>query len=80
VCLGPADVIAWTEFLEWTDTDHLRHSKFVGLREHDVTGFNQYGASSHTAYPGMILSLEVDHGGAPGAYPRGVLKFTSFVR
>jgi ATP-dependent DNA ligase len=21
------------EFLEWTDADHLRHSKFVGLRE-----------------------------------------------
>jgi ATP-dependent DNA ligase len=21
------------EFLEWTDADHLRHSKFVGLRD-----------------------------------------------
>jgi ATP-dependent DNA ligase len=21
------------EFLEWTESDHLRHSKFVGLRE-----------------------------------------------
>ena len=21
------------EFLEWTDSDHLRHSKFSGLRE-----------------------------------------------
>jgi DNA ligase D-like protein (predicted ligase) len=27
------EVVAQLEFLEWTDTDHLRHSKFVGLRE-----------------------------------------------
>jgi DNA ligase D-like protein (predicted ligase) len=26
-------VVAQLEFLEWTDTDHLRHSKFVGFRE-----------------------------------------------
>ena len=26
-------VVAQIEFLEWTDADHLRHSKFVGLRE-----------------------------------------------
>ena len=25
--------VAQIEFLEWTDRDHLRHSKFVGLRE-----------------------------------------------
>ena len=25
--------MAQIEFLEWTDGDHLRHSKFVGLRE-----------------------------------------------
>jgi ATP-dependent DNA ligase len=26
-------LVAQIEFLEWTDSDHLRHSKFVGLRE-----------------------------------------------
>ena len=28
-----ADQVAQIEFLEWTDGDHLRHAKFVGLRE-----------------------------------------------
>jgi ATP-dependent DNA ligase len=28
------EVIAQIEYLEWTDGDHLRHSKFAGLR-HD---------------------------------------------
>jgi DNA ligase D-like protein (predicted ligase) len=27
------DLVAQIEFLEWTESDHLRHSKFVGLRE-----------------------------------------------
>ncbi len=27
------DLVAEIEFLEWTEGDHLRHSKFVGLRE-----------------------------------------------
>ena len=27
------EVVAQIEFLEWTDADHLRHSKFVGLRD-----------------------------------------------
>ncbi len=27
------EVVAQIDFLEWTDADHLRHSKFVGLRE-----------------------------------------------
>ena len=27
------EVVARIEFLEWTDGDHLRHSKFAGLRE-----------------------------------------------
>ena len=27
------EMVAQVEFLEWTDADHLRHSKFVGLRE-----------------------------------------------
>ena len=27
------EIVAQLEFLEWTDADHLRHSKFVGLRE-----------------------------------------------
>lgn len=27
------ETVAQIEFLEWTDADHLRHSKFVGLRE-----------------------------------------------
>jgi len=32
VWVRPA-LVAQIEFLEWTDADHLRHSKFVGLRE-----------------------------------------------
>jgi DNA ligase D-like protein (predicted ligase) len=27
------DLVAQIDFLEWTNADHLRHSKFVGLRE-----------------------------------------------
>jgi bifunctional non-homologous end joining protein LigD len=27
------EIVARIEFLEWTDSDHLRHSKFAGLRE-----------------------------------------------
>ena len=27
------EIVAQIEFLEWTDVDHLRHSKFVGLRD-----------------------------------------------
>jgi ATP-dependent DNA ligase len=27
------ELVAQIEFLKWTDADHLRHSKFVGLRE-----------------------------------------------
>jgi ATP-dependent DNA ligase len=27
------ECVAQIEFLEWTESDHLRHSKFVGLRE-----------------------------------------------
>ena len=27
------EVVAQIEFLEWTDADHLRHSKFAGLRD-----------------------------------------------
>jgi DNA ligase D-like protein (predicted ligase) len=27
------ELVAQIEFLEWTDADHLRHSKFLGLRE-----------------------------------------------
>jgi len=27
------ELVAEIEFLEWTESDHLRHSKFVGLRE-----------------------------------------------
>ena len=26
-------LVARIEFLEWTDSDHLRHSKFAGLRD-----------------------------------------------
>jgi bifunctional non-homologous end joining protein LigD len=26
-------IVAEVEFLEWTEADHLRHAKFVGLRE-----------------------------------------------
>jgi ATP-dependent DNA ligase len=32
VCLRP-EAVAQIEFLEWTEADQLRHSKFVGLRE-----------------------------------------------
>jgi DNA ligase D-like protein (predicted ligase) len=27
------EIVARIEFLEWTDSDHLRHSKFAGIRE-----------------------------------------------
>ena len=27
------ELVAQIEFLEWTESDHLRHSKFAGLRE-----------------------------------------------
>jgi bifunctional non-homologous end joining protein LigD len=27
------EIVAQIEFLEWTESDHLRHSKFVGLRD-----------------------------------------------
>jgi ATP-dependent DNA ligase len=27
------EVVAQIEFLEWIDADHLRHSKFAGLRD-----------------------------------------------
>jgi len=27
------EIVAQIEFLEWTDADHLRHSKFAGLRD-----------------------------------------------
>jgi DNA ligase D-like protein (predicted ligase) len=27
------EIVAQIEFLEWTDSDHLRHAKFAGLRE-----------------------------------------------
>jgi ATP-dependent DNA ligase len=26
-------LVAQTEFTEWTDANHLRHSRFVGLRD-----------------------------------------------
>ena len=29
-------LVAQIEFLEWTGENHLRHSKFVGLREDKV--------------------------------------------
>jgi len=32
MCLGATDLVAQIEFPELTDTDHLRHSKFAGLR------------------------------------------------
>jgi bifunctional non-homologous end joining protein LigD len=31
--LGPPDLVAQIEYLEWTEGDHLRHSKFSGLRK-----------------------------------------------
>jgi len=27
------EIVAQIEFLEWTESDHLRHSKFAGLHE-----------------------------------------------
>jgi len=27
------ELVAQIEFLEWTESDHLRYSKFVGMRE-----------------------------------------------
>jgi ATP-dependent DNA ligase len=31
--LGAPKLVAVIEFLEWTEADRLRHSKFVALRE-----------------------------------------------
>ena len=31
-------VVAQIEFLEWTDADHLRHSRFAGLRDDKEAG------------------------------------------
>ena len=28
-----SELVARIEYLDWTDGDHLRHSKFAGLRE-----------------------------------------------
>src|SRR5215831_261758 len=28
-----AEIVTRIEFLEWTESDHLRHSKFAGLRD-----------------------------------------------
>jgi len=30
--VGP-EVVAEIQFMEWTGADHLRHTKFVGLRD-----------------------------------------------
>ena len=27
------ELVAWIEYLEWTDGDHLRHAKFAAFRE-----------------------------------------------
>jgi ATP-dependent DNA ligase len=27
------ELVVQVEFLEWTDADHLRHSRFAGLRD-----------------------------------------------
>jgi ATP-dependent DNA ligase len=27
------ELVARVEYLEWTESDHLRHSKFTGIRE-----------------------------------------------
>jgi ATP-dependent DNA ligase len=27
------EIVAQIDYLEWTESDHLRHSKFIGLRE-----------------------------------------------
>ena len=33
-CVWPRpELVAQVEFLEWTGADHLRHTKFVGLRD-----------------------------------------------
>jgi len=32
IWVGP-EIVAQIEFLEWTESDHLRHAKFAGLRE-----------------------------------------------
>jgi hypothetical protein len=34
---GLANQIPQIEFLEWTDADHMRHSKFVGMPEDKST-------------------------------------------
>jgi bifunctional non-homologous end joining protein LigD len=33
MCLAKPQLVAQIEFVEWTPDGHLRHSKFVGLRD-----------------------------------------------
>ena len=42
------ELVAQIEFLEWTESDHLRHSKFVGLREdkHPRSVVKEHGGES----------------------------------
>ena len=32
------ELVAKIEFLEWTESDHLRHAKFAGLRDDKDAG------------------------------------------
>ncbi len=40
------EAVAQIEFLQWTDSDRLRHSKFVGLRE-DVDPHRHHDGHIH---------------------------------
>ena len=42
------ELVAQIEFLEWTESDHLRHSKFAGLREDkDVRAVTKEHLAAH---------------------------------
>jgi bifunctional non-homologous end joining protein LigD len=38
LCLARTELVAQIEFTEWTPDGHLRHSKFIGLREDKEAG------------------------------------------
>jgi DNA ligase D-like protein (predicted ligase) len=80
------ELVAQIEFLEWTDADHLRHSKFVGLRDDkDAKQVvkekvqNEEHCKFYLSGYGCQLRRSMQHW--PEVYPRacGILKFFSVV-
>jgi hypothetical protein len=56
-----AAVVAQLEFLEWTEAHHLRHSKFVGLREDQERPYSGYLAAPAISPNGRRVALTHDN-------------------